>query len=102
MNKIAKLRYMSNQYGNSVLTDNIFVEYVAALGMVGFLIADEVINQPEASPRVQVDVRREIFLVGNGNHHILEGRLNVIKGYDTVGILLGEVGILNIDRKIEL
>lgn len=30
MNKITKLRYMSNQYGNSVLTDNIFVEYVAS------------------------------------------------------------------------
>ena len=28
MNKITKLRYMSNRYGNSVLTDDIFVEYV--------------------------------------------------------------------------
>lgn len=28
MNNVTKLRYMSNQYGNSVLTDNIFVEYV--------------------------------------------------------------------------
>lgn len=27
MNNVIKLRYMSNQYGNSVLTDNIFVEY---------------------------------------------------------------------------
>ena len=27
MNNVTKLRYMSNQYGNSVLTEDIFVEY---------------------------------------------------------------------------